>query len=384
MLTLIVLNTAFAGTPCDEHFLCPGECYMYGDPEQLTYHIDTTDIPAGWIPSITAAAAAFGSGPGELNAGPEWTLIRGGNTNSHGENNGLNEIWDEDAAYFINLGLDGDTPVVVHSVDDHGLPVLWPIVPFPCPVWAVEYDIVFNSDISWSTGLTSARSDLTQNTVGQASLWAFTLVSGLGTGLGGAPGLSAGNDHATGNGDSSQKWRISGQDFETILDLHPCDGPQCVDGVNFTASKFVHTLFANGVDQGLDDGVAEEVWDTTGAEAATEFWAATQGATVPFNNSPHQIMVHMTGTSTNASVGVKWRFTAQTDCGAPFWPIASSTINNMNPGDMVELKPATFTVPNNIPDGTYYLCAIVDPLNVWSETDENDNNLRSERMFTVL
>lgn len=373
----LLMSVAY-GWECQSDFSCPNDCFLYKNQQVFTYKIDTADIPAGWIPSIDAAAVAWGSGPNQLNAGPEWVIQKGANVSSHGESNGKNEIWDDSAGWFIANGMDGATPYALRIKPRF-------VAIGSCPNDMQEVDIVFNHDLTWSTGLTSDRTDLTRNVVGQAAMRAFASISGLEIAdfAGATVWESATNSLPNGNGDASQEWRIGGDDFAGILDLHPCNGVECVDGYNVTVTKFVHDLYANGVNQNLPDGVTEEVWDTTGAEAATEVWSGVQGAVITADLSPHRIVMHLTGTQDNVDVEVRWRLASNANCGGTWAQVASQT-HQMDAGDTIEFFTNGFTVPATLPDGSYFLCAIADPLNVLSETDEDDNNIRSERMFTIL
>lgn len=377
MIIGLLATGAFAWD-CYTDVRCPNDCFIYGDPEQITFHIDTTDIPAGWITSIEAGMDAWGSGPGELNVGPEWRVIKGSNQSNHGLDNGKNEIWDENAAWFSANAGGAFVPftVKIEANDDDVLPAF-----YTCPLWGVEYDIIFNSELDWTTTLVSERADNQQNllSVGQAMASALHIVSGLGFG---GEFLTVNNNDPEWGGDVSQEIRISANDFLGVLDLHPCSGAGCADGSNIMLGRFVKNLWVNGTETVLDDFEEAEVWDSIGSEVAGEDWSAAQGVTITSSVSPHPLMLQLTGTEDNVDIEVRWRLTQNAACGNPFWPVGAENVT-MDAGEQMHLRMTPFTVPATIPDGDYFICAIADPFNVVGETSEDDNNVRSERMFHV-
>jgi hypothetical protein len=65
------------------------------------------------------------------------------------------------------------------------------------------------------------------------------------------------------------------------------------------------------------------------------------------------------------------------------FPLAAKVIGSGGSSMPFLVSPDTYDVPPATPTGTYKLCAEVDPGDAISETSETDNDLKSERDFTV-
>ncbi len=175
------------------------------------------------------------------------------------------------------------------------------------------------------------------------------------------------NNAAPTGGDISHKARVSENDSEGQRALYGDSS----SGKNLMLSKF-H----------LPSGVsAVEDWD---ADAGGD-WNACAGCSIPGGKGPKGVQVLLTGTATLPSVTVEWSLTGNSVCadGVDDFPLAAKVIGSVGSSMPFLVSPDTYDVPPATPTGAYKLCAEVDPGDAISETNETDNDLKSERDFTV-
>ncbi len=307
----------------------------------LTWHM-CANFSTAEETDIETAADAWDAGTGERLRGALWSFVRGSDLSSGCvADNNRNEVYERDLWWFLGAGYAADTPAVCL-----------------CSLGYDDYDIVFNSSRTYSTGLPSETTSTTPS-IGQIALHEF----------GHALGLDHEDDYiATMNssypngGDIGHRIQPNENDYAGLA----ANRSHTSTGKNLTLNRFHEG----------SSGTSEERWN----DVSVGDWSACQVLLVD-PGGPDEVFAIIEGTS-GQSPEIEWRLSADTNCfsGTEYVVGSRTPTLSVYTAYLVHPQPYDFRYT---PPGDYYLCAMIDPDDIITETDETDNQVRWEVLFTV-
>lgn len=333
----ILANNAFAYDPQ------PWGVRVSGN--QVVFAMDPDTLGPNTRSTIVAAARAWDAGSGELLRGADWrtTIVTLPPGTSVGLNNGRNEIYMRDEAWFEDH--DSAGKLAVHFKRQ------------------LDRDIVFNSSLSWCATASpsenpNCRGGNNPISIGQAFVHELghlfftdeedTVIATMN------PFFPAGGDVG------EAKWGIHEDDFRGLMDLKPGTST----GFNVAVGEY-------GPGSG---GQAVIMWE------GSKTWDKSDNAWVNGPPQPPQLIYNGTG---SASVPVHWRLSSNDFCSTSDYLIGTRT-PGMSTNSPYAVNPDTWTVPSNIPTGSYYYCVLVDPNITLDETTRSDNTVVSLNPYVTV
>ncbi len=126
-----------------------------------------------------------------------------------------------------------------------------------------------------------------------------------------------------------------------------------------------------------------EVWSDASVGDPPGNWEACQGETLPAEDGPFEVLAIINGTSTQSPV-IEWWLSADADCaGGKKYSVGTRTPTISSNTPYPVTPSGGYAINSHVPPGDYYLCAKIDSTDSISETDNNDNGIRSELLFEV-
>ncbi len=193
-------------------------------------------------------------------------------------------------------------------------------------------------------------------------------------------------------GDSANTWRIHENDYVGLRDWY--SGPST--GTNIHLSKFVPSVISTEFNnEPVDVHISSEGFAriTDNQHDPIESYSDGEGRWHPLNfnavcpgdviSLDSNVFIHLTGTESQSGVDVSWFLVSESsncrtgqryEVGHQSWSLSVNGAAHPN---------LAISIPEQIPDDTYYLCVEVDPDNEINETAEGDNLIRADQTIQI-
>lgn len=318
--------------------------------DDKTWAICDGSFTSGQEDEITLAANSWDAGSGEAMRGAIWNFIRGSDEASGtcDLDDGDDEVYMRSAAWFSSHGLATSTIANCFCDDWDGLN---------------DTDIAFRSNVSWSDLVPASITTSGDRSIGQTALHEFGHLLGF---LHEDDLIATMNSEVAFGGDiSGHKYRPHEDDYVGLV----ANRPDSSTGRNMMLGRFV--------EDPSDPGSTDEVWDVH-----TTNWSVCDEE-IDGADGPEEIYAIMHATAAQ-TVEIEWRLSADTTCFAGTEYVVGSRTTSLGSNTPFLIQPHEYDF-TGVPAGSYYLCAMVDPDDLISETNssDSDNDLRSEATVTV-